>query len=162
MNKLRSVTGTVVELQCSLCGKRFPHFIFSGDTDMVTSGLASVTSCELNEVVLAELNADQGGEGGAAFERRLSKQLNRNDMRVVHLLAVERTSPAYRGESFQEYRKRYTRPSLVYSCAYCAGGQSRSLGEATVEEFERSGGKISVVDDLGLDDESYQGAADQP
>jgi hypothetical protein len=121
---------------------------------MVTNGLGSVTSCERNEVVLAEVTADEwshvGVDDWASFERRLSKQLGRNDLRVVRLLSVQDKPTADRGESFQDSRKRYTPPILIYSCACCGGGRSRSVRQTTVEEFEQSGGKISVVGSLAI------------
>jgi hypothetical protein len=152
MNQLRRVSGTVLKLHCSSCRKTFPHFSFSGDTDMVTLGLGSVTSCERNEVVLAEFSAGEWNDlevdGAARFERRLRKLLDRDDLRVVRLLAVEETATVARGVSSQKFLKQYRPPNLVFSCANCEGGQSRPISEATVDEFEQGGGRISVVGGL--------------
>ena len=149
MNPLRRVSGTVLRLRCSSCQKTFPHFSFFGDTDMATQGLGSVTSFERNEIVLAEFSPDEWNnfevDGTERFERRLRKLLDRDDLRVVRLRAVEETAEAARGASFQEFLKQYRPSSLVFSCACCEGGQSRPIGETTVEEFEQAGGKISVV-----------------
>jgi hypothetical protein len=153
MNQSRPVTGTVLELICSVCKKTFPHFRYSGDTDMLTLGLASVTSCEKNEVVLAELTADEfrlAANGEQPFEQRLQNQLNRNDLRVVRLISVQDKPTPLHGERFQDFQKRYSPATLVYSCACCAEGISRVEREATVEEFEQSGGKISALGQLEI------------
>lgn len=51
----RKVEGYVLTLKCRRCGSKFPHAIFSGDTDMATDGLISLTSVERKELVVGEL-----------------------------------------------------------------------------------------------------------
>ena len=46
----RLIDGTVIRLQCGTCGAVFPHFRFAGETDSVTDGLYSATSCTANQL----------------------------------------------------------------------------------------------------------------
>lgn len=154
MKQLNRIEGSILRLRCMRCDRTFPHFRFSGDTDMVTAGLGSATSCAENEVVLAEMEPSEwnGFEAGGAqaFEQRLSQELGRTDLRVILLLRVKARSPSARGLSFQEFRKQYQPPLLQYSCACCADGASTEVSELTVEEFRNSGGKVTLTGHLTL------------
>ncbi len=134
-------------LRCESCGSTFPHFTFSGEKDTDTAGLCSASSCERNEVVLVEALPvewnDLEGDGTAAIERRLAAHLQRSDLRVLRLLAVERAAVAAAGTSFRDFRKAYKPPSMVYTCACCATGKSRSVASRSAEDFVKSGGLVT-------------------
>lgn len=149
----RQIEGYVVTLRCGACGQHFPHFTLVGDSDASTAGVGSLSSYEENEVVVAELSSKElGQESAEAFEERLAKQLNRADLRRVRLLRVEKNESPARGLSFQEFRKQYVPPVLVYSCIRCSGGESRPTGELTVDEFRHRGGKVLLLNPLTTDD----------
>jgi hypothetical protein len=154
MNGFRQVEGYIVTLQCAVCGRQFPHFRPAGDADTDTAGVGSLSSCEENTVVVAELSPTESNEfegGGAkAFEERLAKQLGRADLRSVRLLRVEKTELPAGGPSFQDFRKQYAPPILVYTCVCCLGGESKPIGELTVDEFRRNGGQVLMVAPLAL------------
>jgi len=131
MEEPTRVEGTVLKLRCSKCGSTFPHFRFSGDTDMVTAGLGSATSSARSELILAKMEAAEWNEfdvdGARRFEQRLSQQLGRSDIRVLRLLRVDKQSELLRGLSFADFRKTYIPPKLYFSCACCPDGEQLSF-----------------------------------
>lgn len=154
MNAKRKIDGTVVILQCSNCGTAFPHFLFSGEGDVDTAGLYSVSSCKKNEIVLGEMESNEWNhfdDGGIlSFEARISKQLGRDDLRSTRLLRLEKGNGVATGVNFREFIKTYRSPIQVFSCICCASGESRFVEEITVQEFLLKGGGISTLGRLEL------------
>ena len=154
MNQLRKVCGTVLKLRCAKCNQSFSHFRLMGEADTDTAGIGSVTSCEKNEIVIAEINTAEWNSleaGGALqFEKRISQQLGRDDLRVLRLLRVEQPHQIASGISFKEFQKKFVQPLLVFSCIYCTDGESISVAEESIEEFRRSGGQVSILTPLTL------------
>ncbi|MFA7293734.1 MAG: hypothetical protein WC023_15950 [Rhodocyclaceae bacterium] len=132
----------------------FPHFLFSGEEDTDTAGLCSASSCNQNEVVIAEAEPDEWNNLESTWtlviEKRLAQQLGRTDLKVLRLLRVERETTPAAGLSFREFHKGYKSPMLVYSCACCGKGESRVIEELTVGDFKKSGGQILVTGRLTL------------
>jgi hypothetical protein len=137
--------GTVVWLHDGQA--RFPHYVFSGETDAATEGYFSLTSAVGSEIVIAKLSAEEfnaAAAGLVAATARVSCALNRTDLRCVTLLRVERP-PAERGESFQSFRSNQGTAKHVYSTL---SGKSEALvvGKQSPAEFEASGGVIHRAD----------------
>lgn len=148
----RIVDGTIVRLRCDACDSVFPHFLFSGEEDSDTAGLCSASSCGKDELVIVEAEPSEWNDlnhTDAAVGNRIAEQLQRNDLKVVRLLRVERDSGAT-GLSFSDFRKSYKPPILIYSCACCANGESRAIDEVTVGDFQRAGGRIITTGRLVL------------
>ncbi len=146
----RKIAGSVLILRCEN-GSTFPHFQPSGDTDVETAGIGSLTSCDKNEIVLAEMTSREWTSieksGAEEFEKRISRELKRDDLRFVHLLRAEERAPESKAMSFQDFRKAYRPPILVFSCA-CADGESRVTKEMSMEEFRASGGRVTTLGNL--------------
>lgn len=153
-NLQRIVVGTVLRLRCQACGAVFPHFLFTGEEDGDTAGLCSASSCDQNEVVIAEAEPAEWNDfvltGAMAIEKRLAQQLVRGDLKVLCLLRIEREESAAAGLSFRDFKKAYKPPVLVFSCACCADGESRAIEEIAVDDFQNSGGRILVTGRLVL------------
>jgi hypothetical protein len=148
----RIVEGTILRLRCDACSSVFPHFLFSGEEDSDTAGLCSASSCEKDELVIAEAEPSEWNDlahTDAAVGSKIAEQLQRNDLKVVRLLRVERETGAT-GLSFSDFRKAYKPPTLIYSCACCANGESRAIEEITVEAFQKAGGRIITTGRLAL------------
>ena len=144
----RWVEGIVSVLLCRSCGKRTPHLTFNGDTDMVTIGLTSLSSITRNEIVVADAQGDElRDREGKAILGRVSKQLKRDDLRVVRLLRAEEEE-IKAGVSFQEFRKVYRPPSLIFSCPHCVTGEAEVKDKPSVSDFQREGGELTVLPDL--------------
>ncbi len=78
---MRWIEGIVSSLRCEGGGHVTPHMTFSGDTDMVTAGLASLTSVVADEIVIAEMLVGEFEEGGGvAFQTRINNLLARDDL----------------------------------------------------------------------------------
>lgn len=150
----RAVEGTLLRLRCQECLSEFPHFIFSGEDDLDTEYLSSASAADTNEVALFQVSPqvwDRTDESRSLLiETELEKALGRNDFRVVRLLRVEEKNDSAAGLSFQDFMKGYQPPVLVFSCPCCGSGESHSIGEMTIEEFEDSGGRILVAEGLTL------------
>ena len=149
-----SAMGTVLRLQCKACGAVFPHFVFSALQGIDPTGLCSASSCRQNEVVIVEAKPDKWQHfeeaGVSSIEEWLAQKLGPVDLKVLRLLRVEsQTSPAA-GLSFGDFKKGYKSPVRVYSCACCAKGESRTIEELTVSDFQKSGGKIHITEYLTL------------
>lgn len=149
----RKIDGYVLKLKCSRCNHEFPHVVFSGDTDMVTMGLSSLTAPAANEVIIGELNGAEyklGFDGGLlAFEQRISEVLHRPDLRTVRLIRSEAEQPP-KGTSFQAFRQQYKPPRIIYSCAACMVGEATEVDKLDWRRFENAGGQITLLDGLEL------------
>ena len=126
-----------------------PHFVFSGDTDMATAGLGSLSSVVAHEIVLAEMDSTELTDGPArAFESRINGLLGRDDLRSVKLRRVEQQDiPA--GSSFQEFQKVYSPPRLIFACPRC-DADATAVRTESIQGYERAGGKIRLIGDLTL------------
>lgn len=156
MTSKRIVTGTVLKLHCQACKATFPHFLFSGEDDTDTAGLCSASSCDQNEVVIAEAEQAEWNDfeqaGASKIEKRLARQLARDDLRVLRLLKIEHENKSPAGLSFCDFKKTYKPPVLVYSCACCRDGESRAIDEVTPDEFQKNGGRVVITGRLILID----------
>ena len=154
MTSKRIVAGTILRLCCQTCKATFPHFLFSGEDDTDTAGLCSASCCDRNEVVIAEAESAEWNDfeqaGVSEIEKRLARQLGRDDLRVLRLLKIEREESSPAGLGFRDFKKTYKPPVLVYSCACCRDGASRAIEEITVDEFQKSGGRVLVTGRLVL------------
>jgi hypothetical protein len=150
----RIIEASVLRLRCSKCETVFPHLLFSGEDDTTTSGLCSLSACNTNEVVAAEAEADEWsdfeGAGARALEKRVGLDLNRGDLKLIRLIHIEHASGGGAGVSFQDFRRVFVPPSLVFSCPCCSDGESRKLDELSVEAFERLGGTVTLVGRLSI------------
>lgn len=156
----RIVDGTILKLRCDACDAVFPHFLFSGEADSDTAGLCSASSCGKDELVIAEAEPREWSDVAhtdSAVGNRISEQLQRNDLKVVRLLRVERELGA-NGLSFSDFRRAYKPPVLIYSCVCCVNGESRAIEEITVEDFQRGGGQIITTGRLALSEGTLSGS----
>lgn len=141
----RWVEGSVSILRCEAGRHSTPHLIFSGDTDMVTAGLAALSSVTRDEIVVAELEPSEfSDETGRSFQRRINDLLGRDDLHFITLLRVEECA-GLEALSFQAFRKAYTPPRLVFACPRCEVGEAISVKIERPSDFERSGGQITVL-----------------
>lgn len=154
MTPKRIVAGTILTLFCDACKARFPHFLFFGDDDIDTAGLCSASSCDKNEVVIFEATPTEWNDfeksGISEIETRLALELRRGDLRVLRLLKIERDKNIQTGLSFRDFKKKYVAPTVVYSCPCCPDGKSHALEELTLDEFQKSGGRITLTGRLVL------------
>ncbi len=145
------IEGTVSILRCEGEGHLTPNLTFTGDTDMVTEGLASLSSVIRDEIVVAEMAPQEfDDEGGNAFQGRINSLLDRTDLRFVRLRRVETATPPA-GSSFQDFRQTYAPPRLVFACPRC---DLDALAERSVtpSDYKRAGGTLTVVADLEIRD----------
>lgn len=152
-NLQRLVEGTVLMLRCRTCSAVFPHFLFSGEQDTDTDRLCSASACDTIEVVVAEATADEWNDlahgSVSVLQARLSSQLARDDLRVLRILRVEPGKNSGKGASFQDFRKEYSPPITIFSCA-CCGGDSEATEEITVDAFQKAHGRLHVLGNLAV------------
>lgn len=143
------IEGTISLLQCEEQGHSTPHLTLSGNTDMVTNGIASLSSVIADEIVVANLSASEiEDRAGQNFEARINSLLHRDDLRFVQLRRVEEiTLPA--GLTFQAYRKAFVPPRLVFACPRC-GADAIAVRTESPTEYKRNGGTLTVMADLEL------------
>jgi hypothetical protein len=142
---------TILWLRSLLTGRRFPTVLFSGDTDMATSGLASLSSITGPEVVVTHLTGKEVAVDEYTAPRNLEERINatlgRSDFRCVPLVrSVEhKTKPSI---SFQEFRASYRPPDLFYRDILAPDGEAIVDGQEILAEFRAAGG--IVVDATNL------------
>jgi hypothetical protein len=145
------IEGTVSILQCAGHHHLTPHLTFSGDSDMVTLGLASLSSIVANEIVVAEMIGGELADGESdALQNRINRLLVRDDLRSLRLRRVE-AAPASAGTSFQQFRQAYSPPRLVFQCPRCASDAIASRSH-TPTGYTRSGGVLTVLPELDVRD----------
>jgi hypothetical protein len=146
------IAGEVKEARCSRCGTALAAFIFSGDTDMVTTGLAAVSAGSrhlvLGELQSNELSAD--GVGEEAFARRAGGELGL-ECRSIRVKRYE-GGAAPPGVSFAEFRAAYRPSQPVYACGVC-DGDAIIVATSNPAEFVASGGVIDLLGNVVLADD---------
>ncbi|NEX92624.1 hypothetical protein [Caulobacter sp. 17J65-9] len=145
---LRRVEGTVVRLRCGRCATDFPGFAFADQADPEADGLACAASREADELVLAEPEPEEQSAwragGDLRFARRLAEEYGRPDLRVQR--RRERASEGRMG-AISLRRARPVPGAPVFACVRC-DGESRVVGELSVEEFEAAGGRVHTAGGL--------------
>lgn len=147
----RSIEAIVSLLRCEAKEHLTPHLTLIGDTDMLTAGLATLSSAIKREIVIAELDATElADHSGLIFENRINSLLHRDDLRFLKLSRVDRVALP-NGLSFQEFRERYSSPRLVFACPTC-GADATAVGAVAPAEFKRNGGTLTALDGLEVRD----------
>ena len=151
LGPMSTVYDTIVWLQSRSTGLRFPIVVFTGDTDMVTNGWASLTSIERPEIVVTQMTGAEflaAASDTKAFtwvENRVNGSLNRTDLRCCPLIRAEEIGPSAAGLSFQEFRKVYRPPKLFFRDIHDPASLAHEIGCTSRAEFERSGGSLVVL-----------------
>lgn len=147
---MNTIYDEIMWLKSQATTKLFPIVLFSGDTDMVTAGRICLTSTEHTEIVVTELTAEEycsQAEDPSRYlhaEQRVNSTLSRSDLRCSWLVRAEQVLPK-RGLSFQEFRKLYQPPKLFFRDIFSTGSVAEEFKRVTRSEFERDGGKVTVV-----------------
>jgi len=142
---MRTICETIVVVRSENSGREFFVAQLSGDTDMVTDGWVSLSSATCKLVVIARL-ADFRYDAGAEVEQLLNQALARHDLRVSHLVAVERMPPIGLGRSFQAYRNFYRSPRLFFKDITGEDGVAVEVSRMSLDDFEREGGQVLIWD----------------
>lgn len=132
-------------LRCESCRREFPQVVFTGDTDMLTAGLASLTALTHNEVVLARLTGAEynlGKAGASLFQDRIALQLSRTDLALVK---IKRWETFTKKPKIVRFGFPLTEMIGVYECLYCPEGEARTFKTLNAERFEAKGGLITVA-----------------
>ena len=119
---------------------------------MVTMDLESLSSISANEIVVVERQSDEfRDDRDARLESRVNESLGRDDLRIIHLLRGEEiTLPQVL--SFQEFRKKYHPPQLIYACPKCGHGEAMAIRSTSPSAYQREGGILTVPPTLELRD----------
>ena len=141
----RHFDGTIQWLRSPASGKVFPHLVFRGDVDFVTSGLVSLTSVDSSEIVATlhlpeEAYLYERPEFAKACEDRINRVLGRKDLRVITLLRTESDKINSTGMSFQEYLAIAKAPRLFYRDIYSDDGEATVVREESIDHFLEAGG----------------------
>jgi len=146
-----TIYDTILWLESHSTGRRFPTVLFSADTDMATAGWESLTSISRHEVVVTQLTAEEFRATArdpstyVQVENRVNATLGRDDLRVPWLVRVEERGPQGAGLSFQEFRKVYRPPRLLYRDILALDSLAEEQSRVSREEFEGSGGRLVVL-----------------
>jgi len=147
-----TIYNTILWLESQRTGGRFPMAQFSGDTDMVTAGWVSLTSISCHEIVVTQLTAEESQASASEpsayvqVENRVNAALGRDDLRIPWLVRIEERGSQAVGLSFQEFRKVYRPPRLLYRDILAPDSLSEELSRVSREEFESSGGRLVVYE----------------
>ena len=118
---------------------------------MVTAGWVSLTSIEHPEIVVTQLTVeeyrsiDKNTERDLQVERRVNMALNRSDLRCSWQVRADEVGPSAKGLSFDEFRKVNQAPKLFFRDILSMGALAEKVDCVTLAEFERSGGKLMVL-----------------
>ena len=148
MARERLFDGTIQWLKSAATGKTFPHLVFRGDVDYVTSGLVVLTSAESLEVVATlhlpeEIYLHERLGFATVCEDRINRELDRKDLRFVSLLRTESDKIDASGMSFQEYAAIAKPPRLFYSDIYSHAGEATVVREESIDQFLDAGGILT-------------------
>jgi hypothetical protein len=81
---------------------------------------------------------------------RIAEPLGLNDFHVLHVKRIESGPKIGAGLSFLEFRKRYKRPTVIYSCPCCGDGDAVESQELLLSQFEKIGGEVVPLGNLAL------------
>lgn len=152
---MRKVSGSVRILRCESCEAKFPVFEHEIESDAQAIGLYSAALCNGKDLLLLELDPIEWNDARTGKLVRLPERLLidaslRKDYRLTHILRVDFPVPQSDGLSFDEFRKKYRAPTVVYACPCCENGEARSISEVTAREFIESGGSIVALEEITL------------
>lgn len=151
----RIVSGTIIELHCQSCGAKFPHFIFSGETDIDTTGLCSASVCNEPIVIITEIHPNEWSTFTSAMpikiETRLRQETGLTNIKIPQLLKVEIKTPIEKKSNFRNFISNYRPPELIYSCICCSSGECRTTSERSIEEFIKLHGTIQTIGNIILE-----------
>jgi len=118
MTSIKNIEGDIIWLKCKDCASEYPTFVFSGETDMITSELRVSTDLDSRQLVIYD-NSTVSVSG-----------------REVELLRVEREH-SRPGESFQDFqnRLRVCKPRCFYRCIACADGKASVVRKLSANEL---------------------------
>ena len=118
----KQVEAYILWLKCERCSCEFPTYVFSGENDMVTEQLRTVTNLSSKELIIFH-DSDIRPEG-----------------EEIELTRVEKEK-AKIGESFQEYRKRLNQnpTQYFYRCINCGYENAKVVGRLSVDELSARG-----------------------
>lgn len=141
-----TIDDTILWLESKGTGRRFPVARFSADTDMPTVSLVSLTSITRQEIVVAQLTAGECNAGELLryqqMQSRINAALHRDDLRAVWLVCAEERKPYTPGLSFQEFRRIYRSPCLLYRDIFEEDSLAEQVFEVSRRDFESGGGQI--------------------
>jgi hypothetical protein len=142
------LNGSIAVMRCSMCGASVARFEIETETDVGGVGFCSGGLCNDLDVVVGQLDLREWTE----FERSTSSHLpariaqaTRSDSyRVLRVLRIEQPEPPPAGVSFQEFRRLYKRPVVIYRCPCCGDGEGKET-EMTMDAFRARGGRLRFV-----------------
>lgn len=145
-----TIYDTILWFESRETGRRFPVAQFSADTDMVTAGWVSLTSIEAPEIVVMKMVPSEYSAGipiaYEQVERRVNASLGRGDLRASWLVEAVQQGPTGAGLSFQEFRKVYQPPRLLYRDIFADGSLAEEVAQVALSDFESSGGKVQCYE----------------
>ena len=143
------IEATISVLRCEAEGHTTSHLTLIGDTDMVTNGIAALSSVAADEIVVAEQDASELGDpSGRIFEARINSLLHRDDLRYVQLRRLDE-APIPAGLSFRDFRKAHAPPRAIYGCPRC-GSDAIAVRMNSPAEYRHRGGTLTVTADFEL------------
>jgi len=142
MSTQRRISGFVKWLRCKACDAEFPVFVFSGDTDMETQGLRSLTDYKTCALVIAESdNLNQ-----------LLEQIGHvNNWKEALFATSNREGSSAIGSSFIHFLNERRRPEVYYRCVVCNEPTATLAKEMPLTQFRSLGFKVHLDDSLILD-----------
>lgn len=144
--------GFIVWLECRSCGARVPVFVFSGDTDMATSDLISLTDPVDKTVLIARRTTKDVDVLPPASEcviAHLDRKIGGRDFRWAHIISMHDARSGFR-HPFQEFVRVRERTELVYRCIVCDGIDARPVKTTSLSDFRLGGGLILLGEGVVL------------
>ena len=124
---------SILWLRSLRTGRRFPIILFSGDTDMATSGLGALSSTSGREVVATYLTSEEVcadlPTGLRIFEERMNARLGRSDLRYVPIVRVV-DEP---------------RADVLYRDIFDPEGEADVVSEESLQQFRATGGVVTLA-----------------
>ena len=149
----READGEVAWARCDHCGREFPVFLPTGESDSGTQGIVGLTSREKKELYITELSVAEARMASEDIQRcakecehRTAAHLARTDLRMPLLLEEKQANQqkAARTLAFQAFLKIYKPPVVSYLCIFCEQGKATVERSETVESFIEDGGAVSA------------------
>src|SRR4051794_15627097 len=119
---MSKIPGYIQWVRSSQNDREFPVLVFSADCDFATSGMVSLTSTEICEVIATMASSEEWAQYDRnAIENRVNRALARSDLRSVELLRIENGR-------------------LIYADILSEGGVAFATRTQSLREFVKSGG----------------------
>jgi len=126
----RFVKGYIEHTKCTNCSCELYNFIFSGDTDMATSGMVALAKPDSKEIAIIEATDDEwNGYRVDLMNKRVNSSLNSTNFSVI---------------AYDHFKSKEEQKEWLPKCPVCAKKHLK-IKQLEILDFKKLGGHFHML-----------------